>query len=194
MPDSRPSKSRSMVTLLAASIALIATVGLALVGSQLARLRVENTLLLQQLQLTDLQMRSQQTQFEAEQIITQARLRSATSLPDLQVHFLHDQSNHATGGTVCVVWTASQRTGLIFAENLPRLADNQEYCLWAIDASNNTQFSCGAFQSREASIESPLQFQVPAEFFADNQSLHFGVSIETPYSDSASPVMVFSSN
>lgn len=193
MSDSHPKRTRPVVTLLLASIALVATVGLALVGSQLARLRVENALLLQQLQLTDLQMRSQQTQLEAEQIITQAQLRGATSLPDLQIQLLQDQTKTTSDITACIVWTPSQHTGLIFAENLPTLADNQEYRLWAIHASNNVQFSCGAFQSGEATVDSPFQFQLPAKFLTDNSPLHFGVSIEIPGIDSPSPVMVLSS-
>jgi hypothetical protein len=194
MSDSRSKEIRPTLTVFIACIALAATVGLVFVGFSAARLRVENALLQQHLELSDLHLRSQQIQLQSEEILTQAQLRNATTVSDLRIHFLQPHADTIAGTTACIIWLPSQRTGILFTENLPALSERQEYRLWIITASTNERLDCGAFQSRNATTDSPFQFQIPAEFPIDDSTPRFGVSIETIGHDSEAAFMVLSSS
>lgn len=194
MPQSNFMQTRAISILLAAGAALIAATGFLFVNSQLARLRVENSLLQQQLQLFDLQTRSQQTQLEAEQIITQAQLRNATSLADLRVYFLHPPTDALSGASGCVILMPGQNQGLIFAENLPPLPEDQKYRLEVSIFTTGEKINCGSFSAREATPESPFAFVTPAGLAADHHPLRFSVLIEAGGDDSSPPQMVLFTN
>lgn len=194
MSDSRSKKTRPTLTVFIACIALAATVGLVFVGFYAARLRVENALLQHHLELSDLHLRSQQIRLQSEEILTQAQLRNATTVSDLRIHLLQPHADAVTDTTAYIIWLPSQRTGILFTENLPALSKGQEYRLWIINASTNERLYCGAFQSRDATTNSPFHFQIPAELPVDDAPLRFGVSIETIGHDSEAAFMVLSSS
>jgi hypothetical protein len=194
MPQSNFMQTRAIWILLAAGAALIAATGFLFVNSQLARLRVENSLLQQQLQLFDLQTRSQQTQLEAEQIITQAQLRNTTSLADLRVYFLQPPTEALSDASGCVVWMPGQNQGLFFAENLPPLAEEHKYRLQATSLTTGESKDCGSFSVRDATTEYPFAFVTPAGLAADHHPWRFSVLIEAGGDDSSPPQMVLFTN
>ena len=194
MPQSHLKQSRTVWVLLATAAALTIAIGFLFFNSQMSRLRIENSLLQQQLQLFDLQTRSQQTQLEAEQIITQTQLRNATNLTDLKVYFLHPQSDAPTDASASVIWIPAQTMGLIFTENLPSLSENQKYRLEITSLSTDEKFDCGSFSANEATPESPFQFAIPAGIATDQHRLQFSVHIETADIDSSPPQVVLSTN
>ena len=194
MSASRPKETRPALTVFIASLALAAGIGLAFVGYYAARLRVENALLHQQLELSNLHLRSQQIQLQSEEILTQAQLRNATTLSDLRIHFLQPHADAVSNTTACIIWVPSQRTGILFTENLPALPEGQEYHLWISNSATGERLDCGAFQIRSATVNPPFQFQITAEWPVDAATLRFGVSIGPSGQDSEPEFMVLSSS
>lgn len=193
MPADQTPAARSTLPLILWGALIVAAGVIAMFAFQTAHLRAENSLLHQQVELTDLQRRSREVEIATQQLLGEAQLRDATSLAGLKVAFLHAASTDTHHTNVCVIWNPAQQRGLLFAEHLAGAPVGKAYHLSVIDTATGQHFSAGSFQSEQATDTSPFLFKTEA-LPADVANVRFVLSLEATGSAQSTSDALFSSD
>ncbi|HVU35542.1 MAG TPA: hypothetical protein VHE61_19035 [Opitutaceae bacterium] len=142
--------------------------------SQYAAVRVENRVLRQQQELSELALKSARTQLEAGQILTShlaAGYHPPTSLPadrtgHLAVTLLVPAEQRAPAMAAALAWDTASLNGRFEARGLPALPDGLTYGLWAVDRDPHLlgRFAADAQGNVEAKVALPPTLDPSARF------------------------------
>lgn len=114
--------------------------------------QTEASLLREQQSLAGLELKSAQNQLEAERIINQRRvadfdgqiarltaeMKLQGDLANLKITALASMLDNSPKAMAVAVWDPIKQNGVLKMQNMPALASNQDYQLWAVDEANPT--------------------------------------------------------
>jgi hypothetical protein len=132
------------------AVAAALAVAAAWFARQNLALRHENLSLRSERELAEIACRMAQNQLTertllAEKMITElgGQLRQSGDLTRLKVFVLASPAGNTQGTQAIAVWNPAQQSGLLTIEQLPAIADTQDYQLWIVDPARQDPVNGG---------------------------------------------------
>ncbi|MCF7687309.1 MAG: anti-sigma factor [Cephaloticoccus sp.] len=133
----------------------------------------ENELLRQQTQIAEINLRSMQSQFEAEKLLAEHQLHDAKrhvaeldlalkeqgDLARFKISTLTSMLGNSPQAMAVAVWNPDLQQGVLSVEKLPALASDQDYQLWVIDPQYAIPVDGGVFRVDPTTGQARYQFK-----------------------------------